>query len=197
MYLVGVQLGSYLFFGGNSKQVLRSNRWAQIRVWILSLSFWYVLVAVLFCHLNIFWSNIIDLDFYLFWMPRSLTTILDRFVERVSCRMERCRYLINGPYYDNNSIHSKGVIVILNFKYKIIKINEKFSCSAMRLMLLLYWLKISRLFLFFLSSTNNICDMMVLYIIFKWAYFMVLLLLCCCWLVFSVPMIHCARLSAC
>ncbi|KAI8030970.1 Uncharacterized protein LOK49_LG01G01490 [Camellia lanceoleosa] len=35
MYLVGVQLGSYLFFG-NSRQVSRSNEWARIRVWILS-----------------------------------------------------------------------------------------------------------------------------------------------------------------
>ncbi|KAL7229759.1 hypothetical protein ACSBR2_008298 [Camellia fascicularis] len=53
MYLVGVQLGSYLFFG-NSRQVLRSNEWARIRVWILSLLFWL------------------------------LTMLLDRNVERVS-----------------------------------------------------------------------------------------------------------------
>lgn len=39
MYLVGVQLGSYLFFG-NSKQVSRSNKWARIRVWIFALLFW-------------------------------------------------------------------------------------------------------------------------------------------------------------
>ncbi|XP_057477048.1 uncharacterized protein At4g17910 isoform X1 [Actinidia eriantha] len=62
MYLVGVQLGSYLFFG-NSKQVLRSNRWAQIRVWILSLSFWL------------------------------LTMILDRIVERVSRRTCNAAYV--------------------------------------------------------------------------------------------------------
>ncbi|XAR70642.1 hypothetical protein NMG60_11027559 [Bertholletia excelsa] len=39
MYLVGVQLGSYLFFG-SSKQVLRSSKWARTRVWILCLLFW-------------------------------------------------------------------------------------------------------------------------------------------------------------
>ncbi|CAL5429499.1 unnamed protein product [Camellia sinensis] len=36
MYLIGVQLGSYLFFG-NSEQVLRSNKWARIRVWLLTM----------------------------------------------------------------------------------------------------------------------------------------------------------------
>ncbi|KAL7164854.1 hypothetical protein ACSBR2_040697 [Camellia fascicularis] len=56
MYLIGVQLGSYLFFG-NFEQVLRSNKWARIRVWILSLLFWL------------------------------LTMLLDGHVERVSRRM--------------------------------------------------------------------------------------------------------------
>ncbi|XP_052169836.1 uncharacterized protein At4g17910 isoform X2 [Diospyros lotus] len=39
IYLLGVQLGSYLFFG-NSKQISRSNKWARIRVWVLALLFW-------------------------------------------------------------------------------------------------------------------------------------------------------------
>ncbi|KAI8531008.1 hypothetical protein RHMOL_Rhmol11G0104300 [Rhododendron molle] len=62
MYLVGVQLGSYLFFG-NSKQVLRSNNWAKVRVGILSLLFWL------------------------------LTVILDRKVERVSRRTCNVAYV--------------------------------------------------------------------------------------------------------
>ncbi|XP_058189780.1 uncharacterized protein At4g17910 isoform X2 [Rhododendron vialii] len=45
MYLVGVQLGSYLFFG-NSNQVLRSNNWAKVRVGILSLLFWLLTVIL-------------------------------------------------------------------------------------------------------------------------------------------------------
>ncbi|KAL6985762.1 hypothetical protein U1Q18_019135 [Sarracenia purpurea var. burkii] len=62
MYLVGVQLGSYLFFG-NSNQVLRSNKWARTRVWILSILFWL------------------------------LTLILDRNVQRVSRRMCNVAYV--------------------------------------------------------------------------------------------------------
>ncbi|KAL7166856.1 hypothetical protein ACSBR2_037513 [Camellia fascicularis] len=62
MYLVGVQLGSYLFFG-NSRQVSRSNKWATIRVWILSLLFWL------------------------------LTMLLDRNVERVSRRTCNMAYV--------------------------------------------------------------------------------------------------------
>ncbi|KAI8030971.1 Uncharacterized protein LOK49_LG01G01493 [Camellia lanceoleosa] len=62
MYLVGVQLGSYLFFG-NSRQVSRSNEWARIRVWILSLLFWL------------------------------LTMLLDRNVERVSRRTCNMAYV--------------------------------------------------------------------------------------------------------
>ncbi|XP_028125113.1 uncharacterized protein At4g17910-like isoform X3 [Camellia sinensis] len=62
MYLVGVQLGSYLFFG-NSRQVSRSNKWARIRVWILS---------------------------FLFWL---LAMLLDRNVERVSRRTCNMAYV--------------------------------------------------------------------------------------------------------
>ncbi|RYR39836.1 hypothetical protein Ahy_A09g045469 isoform B [Arachis hypogaea] len=36
MYLVGVQLGNYLIFGSHSSG-LRSTKWVQIRVWILSI----------------------------------------------------------------------------------------------------------------------------------------------------------------
>ncbi|KAG6633668.1 uncharacterized protein At4g17910 isoform X3 [Carya illinoinensis] len=38
MYLLGVQLGNYLFFGNHSSAMLRSNSWA--RVWIPMLLFW-------------------------------------------------------------------------------------------------------------------------------------------------------------
>ncbi|CAK9143514.1 unnamed protein product [Ilex paraguariensis] len=40
LYLIGVQLGSYLFFGDCSNTILRTNKWARIRVWILFLLFW-------------------------------------------------------------------------------------------------------------------------------------------------------------
>ncbi|RYQ88982.1 hypothetical protein Ahy_B09g095861 isoform C [Arachis hypogaea] len=43
MYLVGVQLGNYLIFGSHSSG-LRSTRWVQMRVWILSIVFWLLTV---------------------------------------------------------------------------------------------------------------------------------------------------------
>lgn len=39
MYLVGVQLGSYLFFGNHIHEMSLKN-WARTRVWILALVFW-------------------------------------------------------------------------------------------------------------------------------------------------------------
>ncbi|KAM1084612.1 hypothetical protein ACFX15_022342 [Malus domestica] len=47
MYLVGVQLGNFLLFNNHSSATLRSNKWAKIRVWILSLLLWYVLAILL------------------------------------------------------------------------------------------------------------------------------------------------------
>ncbi|XP_073049962.1 uncharacterized protein At4g17910 isoform X1 [Primulina eburnea] len=41
MYLVGVQLGSYLFFGGNAG-TLRSMKWTRARVWALCILFWLI-----------------------------------------------------------------------------------------------------------------------------------------------------------
>ncbi|KAL1339396.1 hypothetical protein AAHE18_U033400 [Arachis hypogaea] len=43
MYLVGVQLGNYLIFGSHSSG-LRSTKWVQIRIWILSIVFWLLTV---------------------------------------------------------------------------------------------------------------------------------------------------------
>ncbi|KAB1215988.1 hypothetical protein CJ030_MR4G023620 [Morella rubra] len=63
LYLLGVQLGNYLFFGKHSSAGMRRNRWATIRVWILSLLFWTV------------------------------TVLLDRHVERVSRRMCNVAYI--------------------------------------------------------------------------------------------------------
>ncbi|KAF3449423.1 hypothetical protein FNV43_RR10151 [Rhamnella rubrinervis] len=63
MYLVGVQLGNFLFFGNQSSATMKSNKWARIRVWILSLLFW------------------------------SLTVLLDNHVERVSRRMCNLPYV--------------------------------------------------------------------------------------------------------
>ncbi|KAF7126656.1 hypothetical protein RHSIM_Rhsim11G0016800 [Rhododendron simsii] len=63
MYLVGVQLGSYLFFG-NSMQVLRSNRWQKL-----------------------------ESGFSLFCFCMLLTVILDRKVKRVSRRTCNVAYV--------------------------------------------------------------------------------------------------------
>ncbi|XP_065635235.1 uncharacterized protein At4g17910 isoform X3 [Quercus suber] len=63
MYLLGVQLGYYLFFGNNSSAMLRGNRWAGIRALILSILFWII------------------------------TVLLDRHVERVSRRMCNLTYV--------------------------------------------------------------------------------------------------------
>ncbi|PQM35040.1 uncharacterized protein Pyn_24961 [Prunus yedoensis var. nudiflora] len=56
LYLVGVQLGNFLFFNNHTSATMRSTNWAKIRVWILSLLFWL------------------------------LTVIIDRHIERVSRR---------------------------------------------------------------------------------------------------------------
>ncbi|XP_031098352.1 uncharacterized protein At4g17910 isoform X2 [Ipomoea triloba] len=63
LYLVGVQLGNFLFFENHANSSLRTNKWARIRVWVLSLSFWL------------------------------LAYILDRHVERVSRRMCNLAYV--------------------------------------------------------------------------------------------------------
>nr|XP_016511434.1 PREDICTED: uncharacterized protein At4g17910-like [Nicotiana tabacum] len=63
LYLVCVQLGSYLFFGKPGDAVLRTNDWARIRVWILCLLLWL------------------------------LTVFLDMHVERVSRRMCNLAYV--------------------------------------------------------------------------------------------------------
>ncbi|KAJ8754449.1 hypothetical protein K2173_002900 [Erythroxylum novogranatense] len=63
MYLVGVQLGNFLFFGNNSSTTVGSNKWARIRILVLSVIFW------------------------------SITILLDRHVERVSRRMCNLAYV--------------------------------------------------------------------------------------------------------
>ncbi|XP_022735282.1 uncharacterized protein At4g17910-like [Durio zibethinus] len=63
MYLIGVQVGYYLFFGNCSSAVLRSNNGTRIRVWLLSIMFWF------------------------------LTLILDSYVERISRRMCNLAYV--------------------------------------------------------------------------------------------------------
>ncbi|KAL2518991.1 Uncharacterized protein Adt_15238 [Abeliophyllum distichum] len=40
MYLVGVRIGSYLFFENNVDTALRTNKWTRTRVWSLCLFFW-------------------------------------------------------------------------------------------------------------------------------------------------------------
>ncbi|KAJ4961645.1 hypothetical protein NE237_021555 [Protea cynaroides] len=66
LYLVGVQLGNYLFFGsfGNDSTSMKSSQWTRNRVWILTLLFWL------------------------------LTIILDKHVEKVSRRMCNLAYVM-------------------------------------------------------------------------------------------------------
>ncbi|XP_057977065.1 uncharacterized protein At4g17910 isoform X2 [Malania oleifera] len=63
MYLVGVQLGNFLFFGDKPAAGLRSNKWARTGAWIFSFSFWF------------------------------LTILLDSHVERASRRMCNLAYV--------------------------------------------------------------------------------------------------------
>eukprot|EP00268_Persea_americana_P023961 TRINITY_DN23475_c0_g1_i3.p1 TRINITY_DN23475_c0_g1~~TRINITY_DN23475_c0_g1_i3.p1 ORF type:complete len:498 (+),score=60.57 TRINITY_DN23475_c0_g1_i3:100-1494(+) len=63
MYLVGVQLGNYLFFGNGSVNEIRNVKWTRIRVCFLCALFWL------------------------------LTVILDKHVERVSRRMCNLAYV--------------------------------------------------------------------------------------------------------
>lgn len=48
MYLVGVQLGNYLFFGNRTSATERGKEWARRRVWIIAFLFWYELVIFFF-----------------------------------------------------------------------------------------------------------------------------------------------------
>ncbi|KAL5550980.1 hypothetical protein UlMin_001156 [Ulmus minor] len=63
MYLVGVQLGNFIFFQNHSTVTMGSNKRARIKVWLLSSLFWL------------------------------LTVLLDRHVERVSRRMCNLAYV--------------------------------------------------------------------------------------------------------
>ncbi|KAG8634201.1 hypothetical protein MANES_17G017708v8 [Manihot esculenta] len=63
MYLIGVQLGYYLFFGNHSSTKMKSNKWARIRVLSFAVIFWLI------------------------------TMILDSHVERVSRRMCNMAYV--------------------------------------------------------------------------------------------------------
>ncbi|XVF13642.1 hypothetical protein REPUB_Repub08aG0225300 [Reevesia pubescens] len=63
MYLIGVQVGYYLFFGDRSSGMLKSKNVTRIRVWLLSVIFWF------------------------------LTLLLDRHVERISRRMCNLAYV--------------------------------------------------------------------------------------------------------
>lgn len=41
MYLIGVRIGSYIFFGDNADAMVRTKKLARTRVWALCLFFWY------------------------------------------------------------------------------------------------------------------------------------------------------------
>ncbi|KAG9155642.1 hypothetical protein Leryth_003929 [Lithospermum erythrorhizon] len=46
MYLIGVQLGNYLFFQRPTSVVQRTMGWSRVRVWIICLAFWYLLLPL-------------------------------------------------------------------------------------------------------------------------------------------------------
>ncbi|XP_042485665.1 S-locus-specific glycoprotein S13-like [Macadamia integrifolia] len=45
LYLVGIQLGNYLFFGNDSTS-MRNIQWARKRVWILTFLFWFLTIIL-------------------------------------------------------------------------------------------------------------------------------------------------------
>lgn len=63
MYLIGVRIGSYIFFGDDADAMLRTKKLARTRVWALCLFFW------------------------------SLTLLLDWYVEAISRRMCNMAYV--------------------------------------------------------------------------------------------------------
>ncbi|XP_010240872.1 PREDICTED: uncharacterized protein At4g17910 isoform X2 [Nelumbo nucifera] len=63
LYLLGVQLGNYLFFGNDFTGKMRNSQWTRTRIWILSVIFWLS------------------------------TIILDKHIERVSRRMCNLAYV--------------------------------------------------------------------------------------------------------
>ncbi|XP_047943544.1 uncharacterized protein At4g17910-like [Salvia hispanica] len=63
MYLIGVRIGSYAFFGDNADAMLKTKTWMRTRVWVLCMFFW------------------------------SLTLLLDWYVEATSRRMCNMAYV--------------------------------------------------------------------------------------------------------
>ncbi|KAG6412960.1 hypothetical protein SASPL_125655 [Salvia splendens] len=63
MYLIGVRIGSYAFFGDNADAILKTKTWTRTRVWVLCMFFW------------------------------SLTLLLDWYVEATSRRMCNMAYV--------------------------------------------------------------------------------------------------------
>ncbi|XP_042003640.1 uncharacterized protein At4g17910-like, partial [Salvia splendens] len=63
MYLIGVRIGSYAFFGDNADAMLETKTWTRTRVWVLCMFFW------------------------------SLTLLLDWYVEATSRRMCNMAYV--------------------------------------------------------------------------------------------------------
>ncbi|CAN1235647.1 Uncharacterized protein At4g17910 [Linum perenne] len=69
IYLLGVQLGHYLFFG-NEKSQFRINRWTTIKVLTLSIIFWYVIF-------NYFKLSYEELSLKLINYAEGMTSLLD------------------------------------------------------------------------------------------------------------------------
>lgn len=96
MYLLGVRIGSYLFFGENADAMLKTKKWAITRVWALCLFFWYEecgLVSVIAS------LSSICLNYQVVWFPslviRLITLLLDWHVEAISRRMVNAMPLLS------------------------------------------------------------------------------------------------------
>lgn len=139
MYLVGVQLGNYLFFGNHTHK-MSLKKWASIRVWIFALVFW--LNSNCSSHLvSYFWFSLYGVDDSHF--VSTLQAI--NFVSRRACRKT---FTAHGTNYPNAFLISlflflvslfslDGREVIISMVIRItLKLTENF-CSATWPMLLM------------------------------------------------------------
>ncbi|KAK6132041.1 hypothetical protein DH2020_034222 [Rehmannia glutinosa] len=78
MYLLGVRIGSYLFFGDNADSTLKTKKWATTRVWALCLFFWS-LTLFLDWHVEAVSRRMVNAMFWHFDVSQFHTFLIDSF----------------------------------------------------------------------------------------------------------------------
>lgn len=136
LYLVGVQLGNFLFFGNHVTALLRTNKWARIRVWVLSLSFWceFISISFFFKYLHIYyWLSILPCLFCCF-VGALATQVVD--IHSGQARWEG--FPQNGTFVLFSTSLSlslrMGEVILLASAFW--KLTKNFLCSAIWPMLL-------------------------------------------------------------